>query len=80
MADTIDTDPTRLAARTLIEQLRGTLYNDDNAPAVPIPPQRTWWRYALDDEQAIAAVLAFAHEAIARHDRQLATQKARGAR
>ena len=71
--DVVDTDPTRLAARTLVEQLRATIYNED----VP-PSQRTWWRYVLDEPEAADLVMTFAREVIARHDRQLATQKARG--
>jgi hypothetical protein len=54
--DPIDTDPRRLAARTLIERLRSTEYEDGQPP----PDKPRWFRYYLDDEQAINAVLAFA--------------------
>jgi len=69
--DVVDTDPTRLAARTLVERLRATIYNTDGDP----PQTRSWWRYALDDQDAVAAVLHFAHDAVARRERQRATQK-----
>jgi hypothetical protein len=55
MPNKVDNDPTVLAARTLIERLRGTEYEDGDAPML-FP---RWWRYRLSDDEAIEAVLAF---------------------
>jgi hypothetical protein len=73
--DIVDTDPVRLAARTLVERLRATLYNDAND--APIPQLRTWWRYALDEPQATDEVMRFVRDVLQRHERQRETQKGR---
>lgn len=53
--DGVDHDATMLAVRTLVERVRDTRYADGVTP--PALPQ--WWRYALEDREAMQAVLDF---------------------